>query len=282
MREGVAYVRHRADIVLIRGIVGLVGTFGLNFQLTTALMARLQFGKGAGEYGILGSIMAIGSLTGALLAARREHPRLRLVVGATLAFGISASLAAVMPTYQLFAVMLIPTGLAALTLMTAANATVQLSTAPHMRGRVMAIYMAIFMGGTPIGSPVIGWVGQTFGAPWSILVGGLVSVATATGAMAWLWFARGVRVAFDHSARPRLRVWTPALPAAGVRRRLLQVQGRGEQLVADERDDVEDRVGHDERHDPAPSPVVLREQHAHGGVADERPETLVQVVAAAQ
>ena len=282
MREGIAYVRHRSEIVLIMVIVGMVGTFGLNFQLTTALMARLQFGKGAGEYGILGSIMAIGSLTGALLAARREHPRLRLVVGATLAFGISASLAAVMPTYQLFAVMLIPTGLAALTLMTAANATVQLSTAPHMRGRVMAIYMAIFMGGTPIGSPVIGWVGQTFGAPWSILVGGLVSVATATGAMAWLWFARGVRVAFDHSARPRLRVWTPALPAAGVRRRLLQVQGRGEQLVADERDDVEDRVGHDERHDPAPSPVVLREQHAHGGVADERPETLVQVVAAAQ
>ena len=82
VREGLAYVRHRSDIVLTMVIVGMVGTFGLNFQMTTALMARLVFHKGAGEYGLLGSIMAIGSLAGALLAARREHPRLRLVVGA--------------------------------------------------------------------------------------------------------------------------------------------------------------------------------------------------------
>jgi MFS family permease len=203
MREGVRYVRGRAELVIILIIVGMVGTFGLNFQLTTALMARLEFGKGAGEYGLLGSVMAIGSLAGALLAARREHPRLRLVVGATLAFGISATAAALMPTYTLFAVLLIPTGLAALTLMTAANAAVQLATAPHVRGRVMALYMAIFMGGTPLGSPFIGWVGETFGAQWSILVGGFAAIATAAGVVAWLWVARGVRVPWPSWRRRR-------------------------------------------------------------------------------
>ena len=91
VREGLAYVRHRSDIVLTMVIVGMVGTFGLNFQVTTALMARLVFHKGAGEYGLLGSVMAIGSLAGALLAARREHPRLRLVIGAAFAFGVFAT-----------------------------------------------------------------------------------------------------------------------------------------------------------------------------------------------
>lgn len=186
--DGLRYVRDRPDVVAILVIIGMVGTFGLNFQLTTALMARLEFDRGSGEYGILGSIMAIGSLTGALLAARREHPTLKLVIGSTLAFGASATVAALMPTYELFAIALVPTGLAALTLMTAANATVQVSTPPHLRGRVMAVYMAVFMGGTPIGSPLVGWIGQTFGAPWSILTGGLV--ALAVGGLALVWQAR--------------------------------------------------------------------------------------------
>ncbi len=164
IREGLSYVRHRPDIVLTMVIVGMIGTFGLNFQVTTALMARLVFDKGAGEYGLLGSIMAIGSLAGALLAARRQHPRLRLVIGAAFAFGVFATLSALMPTYELFALSLIPVGLSSLTLMTSANSSVQLSTDPIMRGRVMALYIAVFMGGTPIGSPIIGWIGETFGA----------------------------------------------------------------------------------------------------------------------
>src|ERR687883_107777 len=186
VREGLAYVRGRADIVLILVIIGMVGMFGLNFQLTTALMARLVFDKGAGEYGLLGSIMAIGSLAGALLAARRERPTLRLVVGAAFAFGVFATVSSLMPTYWLFAISLIPVGLASLTLMTAANASVQLSTEPAMRGRVMALYMAVFMGGTPIGSPIIGWVGEHVGARWTIALGGVVSLATAAGVLVWL------------------------------------------------------------------------------------------------
>jgi MFS family permease len=176
IREGLRYLRRRADLMLILVMIGTVGTFGLNFQLTTALMARLQFHQGSQAYGLLGSIMAIGSLSGALLAARREKPTLDLVVKAALAFGVFASVAALMPTYTSFAIALIPVGLSSLTLMTTANSAVQLRTDPAMRGRVMAIYMAIFMGGTPIGSPFIGWVGQTFGPRWTILLGGLVSI----------------------------------------------------------------------------------------------------------
>jgi MFS family permease len=206
IREGLAYVRGRPDLVLIMVIVGLVGTFGLNFQMTTALMARLEFDKGASEYGILGSIMAIGSLSGALLAARRERPRLRLVVGAAAAFGFFALAASLMPTYELFAVSLIPVGLSALTLMTAANSTVQTTTDPAMRGRVMALYMAIFMGGTPVGAPAIGWVGETFGAPWSIAIGGVVALVVALAAAFWAVRDRDVTVSYRLHQRPHLLV----------------------------------------------------------------------------
>jgi MFS family permease len=206
LREGLRYVRRRPDIVLIMAVVGLVGTFGLNFQMTTAIMATAQFGKGSGEYGLLGSIMAIGSLGGALLAARRERPRLRLVVGAAFTFGVFASVAALMPTYELFAIALIPVGLSSLTLMTSANATVQLSVAPEMRGRVMALYMAIFMGGTPIGAPIIGWVGGAFGPRWTILSGGLISLVTAVTALVYVVRTRGVRLRYRLRRTPHLLV----------------------------------------------------------------------------
>jgi MFS family permease len=208
VREGLAYVRRRPEIMVVMSIVGVVGMFGLNFQLTTALMSRLVFDKGAGAYGLLGSMMAIGSLSGALLAARRRRPDLPLVIGAAMAFGAAAAVAALMPTYLTFAISLIPVGLASLTLMTAANATVQLSTDPEMRGRVMALYIAIFMGGTPVGAPIIGWVGQTFGARWTILVGGLVSALCALIALAWA--ARTHRLGHRglRNAVPIVRRWT--------------------------------------------------------------------------
>jgi MFS family permease len=210
LRAGLSYVRHRPDLILILAIVGMVGTFGLNFQLTSALMARLVFDKGAGQYGILGSIMAIGSLGGAFLAARRERPRIRLVIGATLVFGLASITAAVMPTYPSFAIALIPVGLSSLTLMTAANATIQLRTPPAMRGRVMALYMAVFMGGTPLGSPIIGWVGETFGPRYTILLGGVISILTAIAALLWLRYSQGARAWVSWRGGLRLRVSTTA------------------------------------------------------------------------
>ncbi|SDC02909.1 MFS transporter [Nocardioides lianchengensis] len=176
IREGLRYVRSRHDLVLVLVIVFVVGTFGLNFQMTSALMATQVFDKGATEYGLLGTFMAVGSLTGALLAARRPVVRLRLVVGAALAFGAVEVVAGVLPSYVAFAVWMPLLGLSALTMITAANTLMQVSTAPALRGRVMALYLMIFMGGTPLGAPVVGWVGETFGARWTLVGGGLITL----------------------------------------------------------------------------------------------------------
>ncbi|NLG22353.1 MAG: MFS transporter [Actinomycetales bacterium] len=170
IREGLAYVKHRPDIILIMALVFIHGTFGMNFQLTNALMSTEAFGKGVEEYGITGSVMAIGSLGGALLAARREKPRLRYLLGAMGLFSLCTLFVGLAPNFLFYTLMLIPTGLSALTVMVTANSMIQLSVAPEVRGRVMALYMAVFMGGTPVGSPVIGWIGETFGARWTILI----------------------------------------------------------------------------------------------------------------
>jgi len=177
--EGIRYVRARPDLVLVLVIVFFVGTFGLNFQMTSALMATAVFGKGAGAYGLLGSVVAIGSLSGALLAARRGRPRLRLIVLSAVAFGVVEVAAGLMPTYLSFMALLIPLGLCQMTMLNAANATMQLGVDPVMRGRVMALYMAVLMGGTPIGAPLIGALAEAFGARWSLIAGGLISAGSA-------------------------------------------------------------------------------------------------------
>jgi MFS family permease len=177
VREGVRYVRSRPDLMLLLATVFFVGTFGMNFQLTSALMATQVFDKGAGEFGILGSFMAVGALTGALVAARRSRPRLRIVVGAAVIFGVVEVALGLMPTYWTFAAFVPVVGLFALTMITTANATIQLTVLPEMRGRVAALYMMIFMGGTPAGAPFIGWLGEEFGARWTLIGGGLLTLA---------------------------------------------------------------------------------------------------------
>lgn len=186
VREGLRYVAGRPDIQLVMFIVFMLGTFGMNFQITNALMATEVFGKGADAYGILGSIMAVGSLAAALMAARRPRPRLSMMLGALLGFAIATFALALAPTYEAFAILLIPVGLTALTVMTTANASVQLTTEPVMRGRVMALYMMIFLGGTPLGAPMIGWIGDAWGARWTVLIG---AIATAVAFMVGMFFA---------------------------------------------------------------------------------------------
>ncbi|HET6167244.1 MAG TPA: MFS transporter [Marmoricola sp.] len=177
IRDGVRYVRGRPDLMLIMVAAFFAGTFGMNFQMTSALMATQVYDKGPGEYGVLGTTLAIGSLTGALLGARREgRPRQRLVVLAGLAFGSIEVVLGLMPTYLTFALLTPLLGLSLLTMLNAANTTVQLSTDPAMRGRVMSLYMMLVMGGTPLGAPVVGWVGATFGARWTLIGGGAMSV----------------------------------------------------------------------------------------------------------
>jgi len=185
VREGVRYLRRRPDLVMIMVIMAVVSALGLNFQLTSALMARVEFGRDAGEYGLLGSVLAIGSLSGALWAARRKRPRLRVIVGAAGAFGVMLGVLALAPTYAWFAVACIPVGLTSLMLLTTANAWMQTTTAPAMRGRVMALYMMVLMGATPVGAPLVGWIGENVAARWSIGVGAIGSLAVAIVAAAW-------------------------------------------------------------------------------------------------
>ena len=188
VRAGVRYVRSRPDLVLLFACVFFMGSFGMNFAVTTALMATEEFGKGAGEFGLLGSIMAIGSLAGALLAARRASPRLRFIVGAALAFSAVQVLSALMPTYVTYAATLPLVGLAVLTAVTTANALIQMSTEPAMRGRVASLYLMVFLGSVPLGAPLIGWLGEAFGARWALVASGLgVGVGVTLSA---LWFVR--------------------------------------------------------------------------------------------
>lgn len=200
LRDGIRYVRGRPDIMLVMAVVFFAGTFGLNFQMTTALMATEVYGKGAGEYGVLGSILAVGSITGSLLAARRVGSRQRLVIVAAIAFGTSVTVAGLMPSYLSFAVFLPVCGISAMTMMTSANSFVQLSSADHVRGRVMALYMAIFMGGTPIGAPALGWIAEQYGARWTLVGGGLLTVIGVIGSA--IVFGRRQQVVVQPRMRP--------------------------------------------------------------------------------
>jgi MFS family permease len=208
IKDGLRYVRGRPDIMLVMVLVFVLGTFGMNFQITTALMATKEFHKGPQEYGLLGSIMAIGSLTAALLAARRPQPRLRILLVSLVGFTISSALAALAPTYELFALALIPVGLSALTALTTANAMVQLRVDPAVRGRVMALYMAIFMGGTPLGAPVIGWIGDVWGARWTIGIGSILIGISLVAVSVWLARRENVQVTYETQRRPRLLIRT--------------------------------------------------------------------------
>jgi MFS family permease len=201
--EGLRYIKGRRDIQLVLFLVFVLGTFGMNFQITNALMATVDFGKGPGEYGLLGSIMAIGSLGGALLAARRRAPRLRVLLVSLGGFTASTAVASLAPSFPLFALALIPVGLSALTALTTANAMVQTRVEPVMRGRVMALYMAIFVGGTPVGAPIIGWIGQVWGPRWTIAVGTVAVGLSLAAASMWLMHEENLRVSYETTRRPR-------------------------------------------------------------------------------
>ncbi|MFC7494730.1 MULTISPECIES: MFS transporter [unclassified Nocardioides] len=206
LREGVAYVRSQPKMILILIVVFFAGTFGMNFQITSALMATEVFDKGASEFGLLGSAMAVGSLTAALLNARRVRIRLRLVVIAAVAFGIAEVVAGLLPTYVAFALFAPVIGFATLTMLNSANATMQTESDPLMRGRVMAFYFTIVMGGTPLGAPVIGLIGQHLGARWTLIVGGVVTVAGVAVALAVYARIQGGALGFETArAIPRWR-----------------------------------------------------------------------------
>lgn len=208
IREGLAYVAGRTDIVLITVVASVLSMLGFNHQLTQGVMATTVYHKGAGEYGLLGSVMAVGSLVGALLAARRSRPRVALVFGSGLAYGLCQCVLALAPTYTWYAILLMPTGLLMLTFITAANASIQVSTPPEMRGRVMSIYFLFYLGVTPIGSPLIGWIAEHVGARWSVGIGGIGSALVSAFAIWWAWRHWRVNVVARETF-PYVNVWGP-------------------------------------------------------------------------
>jgi MFS family permease len=178
-REGLRYIRDRREILLPIVLVGIVGTFGLNFPVTLALMARDTFSGSAATYGSFTSTVAVGSLVGAVLATRRKHISFRLLLGAAIVFGVAEAVAGLMPTQWLFMLLLVPTGAAVLTFTTAANATVQLAAGEQMRGRVMSFYILVFLGTTPLGAPLIGLLSEHAGPRSGLIVGGALCAASA-------------------------------------------------------------------------------------------------------
>ncbi len=211
------YTREHPDLQLAMLLAFVVGTFGFNTQITIALMAREVFGLGAGAFGLLSTAYAVGSLSGALLSTRRSRrPLQRFLLLAASTFGVLLVLAGLMPGYWSFALLLVPTGAAALVFSVACNSFVQLGVEPQMRGRIMALYFTSFMGGTPVGAPLIGWVAEHLGARWGLIAGGSVVVIAATLAGALLARGRHVRLEARRTP-PRLRLHVDPRPAAGGR-----------------------------------------------------------------
>ena len=185
--EGFRYVWSRPDLKAILVMLFLIGTFGLNFPIFISTMAVGVFHTDARGYGLLSSIMAIGTISGALLAAGRGISRFTSLLISAVTFGVGCTLAAIAPNYWLFAGALVVIGVGALTFTNATNTLMQLSTEPTMRGRVMALRLGIALGGTPIGAPIVGWIANHPGPRWSLGIGaasGFTAAAVAAYALA--------------------------------------------------------------------------------------------------
>ncbi|MBD8872514.1 MFS transporter [Rhodanobacter sp. DHB23] len=187
--EGFRYVWRRPDLMAVLVMLFLIGTFGLNFPIFISTMSLTAFHGGAGQYGLLTSAFAVGSMGGALYSAYRSQPGMAVLCTASAAFGAGCLLAALAPDEGLFAAALVLTGLAALVFATGTNSLMQLTTEPAMRGRVMALRIAVAMGGTPLGAPIVGWIADHFGPRWALGVGaasGLAAMLVALRYMAGL------------------------------------------------------------------------------------------------
>jgi MFS family permease len=185
LKQAVQYVLGQREILLVMIAVFFATTFGLNFQIFMAVMATQEFGKGPAEFGLLGSILAIGSFTGVLISARLEHLRVpKFVMLGGVMFGSLLMITAWMPTYSTFAAILPLVGGVALMMLISANSYVQTNCEPKLRGRVMGIYLLIFMGGTPIGSPVIGWAAEHIGIRETVFACGVIVAVAAS----IIWF----------------------------------------------------------------------------------------------
>lgn len=179
LREGLRYVLQREELLMPVLLIGFVSIFSQSFSMSIALMAREEFGAGASSFGLASSMFAVGALGGALLAARRARLSRKLLLTGALGFGLFQVASGLAPVYPAYLLLLVPTGIALITINTAANSSVQIATSPDMRGRVMGIYMLVFTGGAPLGAPLIGWLSELGGPRMGVILSGaLVLVGT--------------------------------------------------------------------------------------------------------
>lgn len=186
--EAFRYIGKRLDLMVLLAMSFLICTFGLNFPIYISTMSVREFHAGADQYGISTSIMALGTLAGALMAASRRRPTMRHILIGSAVFGLGSILAAISPNYAFFALSLVLIGLAAQTFNTSANGLIQLTTAPEVRGRVLAIYLAVALGSTPLGSPLVGWVADVLGPRWALGVAAASGIGAALVAL--FYFAK--------------------------------------------------------------------------------------------
>ncbi|MFU8852219.1 MFS transporter [Micromonospora sp. SL1-18] len=208
--DGLRYVWRRPDILLLMALMSVTGMSLFNFQLTLAALAKTVFNTGAASFGLFSTALAVGALIGALAGTgRRSRPSVWLVLGAAIGSATFGTLVGLAPAYWLVVALLLPAGFFMVFFAQAANQRVQLGVDAAFRGRVMALWVLVFLGTNPVGAPVIGWVAETFGAGASIWIGGLISLAAALLALTWQLRRSGARLRLRMLPMPRFYVVSP-------------------------------------------------------------------------
>jgi MFS family permease len=183
IREGLRYVRATPELLIPLIMIAVIGTLAWEFQVSLPLMASKVFGGGAASYGVMASIMGLGAVAGGLISAARPRPRPRALCLAAMGWGIAILAAAAAPGLPLELAALAFVGYGSITFNSYAKTTLQLAAKPSMRGRVMALWGLAWLGSTPIGGPIVGWVGQVAGARWSLVIGGLPTLICGLAAL---------------------------------------------------------------------------------------------------
>jgi MFS family permease len=212
LREGLRYVGSRPELLWPIVLVGFIGTFGFNFPVWAIAFTDGVFDAGAGSYGLLNTLMGAGSVVGALLAARRGSRRMRFTFAAAALFSAVLMLSSAAPFFWVYAVLMVPMGLVAMTFQVSSNAGIQLNTDPEMRGRVISLYMMVFLGGTPIGAPVVGWVTDSFGPRVGMASGGAICLLGTMALALVLARIGGLRLRIDLRAGRRALALVPRDP----------------------------------------------------------------------
>jgi MFS family permease len=183
VREGLSYVRSTPELIVPLVMIAVIGTLAWEFPVTLPLMARDIFHGGPGAYGVMGSVMGIGAVAGGLVAVARPRPRTRALCLAAIGWGIAILAASAAPNLPLELAALVFVGYGSITFNSFAKTTLQLAAAPSMRGRVMALWAVAWLGSTPIGGPIVGWVGQHLGARYGLVIGGAAALLCGLAAL---------------------------------------------------------------------------------------------------